>query len=178
MREGKDPSNEFSAGTVIRATCAKEYKLNLQNPNGTAKCVRGRWKPQKPECILIPCSVPSTERGVYLEVVVDPNSDSGKPSTKQLSAFDDVHNGGVIEFHCDDGYNVQGSTELKCWEGNWDVSTLPECVPAPCSLPTINNAAYQGGYRGGLTIAHGSSVTIQCENAANNLPVQMGVFLL
>lgn len=149
----------------------------MQNPNGTAKCVRGRWKPQKPECILIPCSVPSTERGVYLEVVVDPNSDSGKPSTKQLSAFDDVHNGGVIEFHCDDGYNVQGSTELKCWEGNWDVSTLPECVPAPCSLPTINNAAYQGGYRGGLTIAHGSSVTIQCENAANNLPVQMGVFL-
>lgn len=32
----------------------------------------------------------------------------------------------------------------------------------------------QGGYRGGLTIAHGSSVTVQCENPANNLPVQMG----
>lgn len=32
----------------------------------------------------------------------------------------------------------------------------------------------QGGYRAGLTIAHGSSVTVQCENPANNLPVQMG----
>lgn len=143
VREGKDPTNEFSAGTVIRATCAKEYKLNLQNPNGTAKCVRGRWKPQRPECVLIPCSVPSTERGIYVEVVVDPTSDSGKPSTKQLTAFDEVNNGGVIEFHCEDGYNVQGSGELKCWEGNWDVSNLPECVPAPCSLPPINNAIYQ-----------------------------------
>lgn len=143
VREGKDPTNEFSAGTVIRATCAKEYKLNLQNPNGTAKCVRGRWKPHRPECILIPCSVPSTERGIYVEVVVDSVSDGGKPSTKQLTAFDEVNNGGVIEFHCEDGFNVQGSTELKCWEGNWDVSTLPECVPAPCSLPPINNAVYQ-----------------------------------
>lgn len=33
----------------------------------------------------------------------------------------------------------------------------------------------KGGYRGGLTIAHGSSVTVQCENPANNLPVQMGI---
>lgn len=37
MREGRDPTNEFSSGTIIRATCAKEYRLNLQNPNGTAK---------------------------------------------------------------------------------------------------------------------------------------------
>ena len=36
-------------------------------------------------------------------------------------------------------------------------------------------AIYQGGYRAGLTIAHGSSVMIQCENGmGNNAPVQMG----
>lgn len=52
VREGRDPSVENSAGTIIRATCAKEYTLNLQNPNGTVKCVRGRWKPQLPECTL------------------------------------------------------------------------------------------------------------------------------
>lgn len=50
IREGRDPTNEFSSGTMVRATCAKEYRLNLQNLNGTAKCVRGRWKPAKPEC--------------------------------------------------------------------------------------------------------------------------------
>ena len=36
------------------------------------------------------------------------------------------------------------------------------------------NDFFQGGYRGGLTISHGSSVTVQCDNPANNLPVQMG----
>lgn len=52
VREGRDPSVENSAGTIIRTTCAKEYTLNLQNPNGTVKCVRGRWKPSLPECTL------------------------------------------------------------------------------------------------------------------------------
>lgn len=52
IREGRDPSNEYSAGTMVKVTCAKEYKLNLQNPNGTAKCVRSRWKPMKPLCTL------------------------------------------------------------------------------------------------------------------------------
>lgn len=27
IREGRDPTNEFSTGTIIRATCAKEYRL-------------------------------------------------------------------------------------------------------------------------------------------------------
>lgn len=52
VREGRDPASEFSAGTMIRVTCAKEYILNLQNPNGTVKCVRGRWKPMIPQCTL------------------------------------------------------------------------------------------------------------------------------
>lgn len=52
VREGRDPAVENSAGTIIRATCAKEYALNLQNPNGTVKCVRGRWKPILPDCTL------------------------------------------------------------------------------------------------------------------------------
>lgn len=52
VREGKDQSIEFSAGTLVRITCAKEYNLNIKNANSTAKCVRGRWKPMTPECTL------------------------------------------------------------------------------------------------------------------------------
>lgn len=52
VREGRDHNNEFSAGTMVRITCAKEYKINFKNANSTAKCVRGRWKPVKPECTL------------------------------------------------------------------------------------------------------------------------------
>lgn len=141
VREGKDPTNEFSAGTVIRATCAKEYRLNLQNPNGTAKCTRGRWKPLKPSCSLIPCSVPSTERGSYAAIFIDPQDD--KPVTRPLNAFDEVQDGDVVEFSCDEGYNVQGASQMKCHLSSWEVAGLPECVPAPCSLPNIQNAIYQ-----------------------------------
>lgn len=143
LREGRDPTNEFSAGTIVRATCAKEYRLNLQSPNGTAKCVRGRWKPLKPSCTLIPCSVPSTQHGSYSTITIDPQDE--KPNTSPLNAFDEVQDGEVVEFSCDEGYNVQGSTQLKCHESSWAVPGLPECVPAPCSLPIINNAVYQVG---------------------------------
>lgn len=37
------------AGTIVRVACGKGYGLNLE-PNATAKCVRGRWKPEKPKC--------------------------------------------------------------------------------------------------------------------------------
>lgn len=143
IREGRDSSTEFSSGTIVRATCAKEYRLNLQNPNGTAKCVRGRWKPLKPECMLVPCSIASTEHGTYVAIIVDQRDDSGKTTMQPLNAFDEVHSGEIVQFSCDDGYSVQGPSRLKCQEGSWDVGGLPECVPAPCSLPTIDNAVYQ-----------------------------------
>lgn len=63
-----------------------------------------------------------------------------------LNAFDEVHSGEIVQFSCDEGYSVQGPTRLKCQEGSWDGLTqngLPECVPAPCSLPVIENAVYQ-----------------------------------
>lgn len=143
VREGKDPNNEFGFGTVIRATCAKEYRLNLQNPNGTAKCVRGRWKPARPECYVIPCSVPSVEHGKFSGIYVDTSKKDSKPVSKPLNAFDEVQSGEYVEFVCDDGYNTQGLPQMKCVESNWDAPSLPECIPAPCLLPIISNAAYQ-----------------------------------
>lgn len=35
---------------------------------------------------------------------------------------------------------------------------------APCQLPEISNGQYLSGYRAGLTIVNGSSVTFQCDN--------------
>lgn len=39
----------FFSGTIVRVACGKGYGLNLDQ-NTTAKCVRGRWKPEKPKC--------------------------------------------------------------------------------------------------------------------------------
>lgn len=45
---------------------------------------------------------------------------------------------------------------------NW-LRFLTLLPSAPCSLPKIYHGQYMSGYRAGLTIANGSSVTFQCE---------------
>lgn len=103
--------------------------------------------------------------------------DAVKSSTVSLTPMETIENGLMISFQCDPGYNTQGPSNLRCWNGEWAVSSLPECLPAPCVLPQIMHAMYQGGYRAGLTIAHGSSVMIQCESGMGNMAaVQMGRF--
>ncbi|XP_050076471.1 uncharacterized protein LOC126563780 [Anopheles maculipalpis] len=165
VRPGKDPNETFGPGTIVRVTCTKGYVSNIVNPNATAKCVRGRWKPTKPTCSMKPCFVPSTEHGKYYDASVDLTTiDAVRPTTASLTPMEMIENGKMINFQCDHGYNTQGPSNLRCWNGEWAVSSLPECLPAPCVLPPIMHAMYQGGYRAGLTIAHGSSVMIQCES--------------
>lgn len=98
------------------------------------------------------------------DVIVDPI----KPTTSSLTPMDKVENGVAISFLCDGGYNIQGTNSLKCIDGNWSTNNLPECLPAPCVLPEVMHAIYQGGYRAGLTIAHGSHVMVQCESGDGN----------
>jgi hypothetical protein len=51
VKAGRDPNKTFSPGTVVKVTCGKGYGLNI-GANITAKCVRGQWKPAKPECLI------------------------------------------------------------------------------------------------------------------------------
>lgn len=146
--------------TLIRPTQSHVFSLPILT----------HWPSHRP----VPCTVPYTEHGTYVAGSEHPEASRHAANTKLLAAYEEIYNGDVIDFQCDAGFNILGANQLKCWHGNWDVNTLPECTAAPCTLPTIVNAVYQGGYRGGLTIAHDSSVTIHCENPANNLPVQMG----
>ncbi|CAH2986746.1 unnamed protein product [Chilo suppressalis] len=172
VKYGRDPNNTFSSGTIVRVACGKGYGLNLE-PNTTAKCVRGRWKPEKPKCEIQPCHVPATEYGIYT-MPSDPghlmtaSQVLGTPSIghgdeKELNETDPIPNGQVIHFSCEYGYNVQGPTNLRCWLGEWAVTSMPECVAAPCELPLLHGATYEAGYRAGLTVAHASSVNIACE---------------
>lgn len=105
----------------------------------------------------------------------DSQAEAVKPTTSPLTPMDKVDNGLTISFQCDGGYNIQGTNNLKCIDGNWSSVMLPECLPAPCVLPEVMHAVYQGGYRAGLSIAHGSHVMVQCDNGLNNPipPVQM-----
>lgn len=49
VKHGRDPNVSFSSGTIVKVTCARGYSLTIPD-NKTAKCVRGKWKPAKPEC--------------------------------------------------------------------------------------------------------------------------------
>ena len=51
VKTGRDPNQTYSPGTVVRVSCGKGYGLNI-GANVTAKCVRGQWKPAKPECVI------------------------------------------------------------------------------------------------------------------------------
>ncbi|XP_057654264.1 sushi, von Willebrand factor type A, EGF and pentraxin domain-containing protein 1 isoform X10 [Diorhabda carinulata] len=51
VKHGKDPNVTFSAGTVVKMACGKGYGLNMPE-NKTAKCVRGKWRPTQPMCLI------------------------------------------------------------------------------------------------------------------------------
>ena len=49
VRPGKDANNTFSRGSRVRVTCGHGYELNIGKR--LARCVRGHWKPDKPNCV-------------------------------------------------------------------------------------------------------------------------------
>lgn len=55
VREAKIKDEEFGTGTIVKVSCPSDLYLNLQTPNSTAKCARGRWKPMKPACLKEKC---------------------------------------------------------------------------------------------------------------------------
>lgn len=152
LKRGRDPNVTNSAGTVIKVSCSPGYGLNLIK-NNTAKCIRGSWKPETPRCSVLPCTLPDANNGIFTMI----------NSEKTLNSSQQIENGQVIEFSCNPGYLLQGPSNLRCWQGQWDISGLPECNPMPCKLPEIPNGSYLLGYRAGLTIGNGSNVQYICD---------------
>lgn len=71
--------------------------------------------------------MPLTPNGIFKlskTEITDGNINVNVP----LNATVDINNGQVVEFSCESGYNVQGPTNMKCWHGEWTVTSLPECT--------------------------------------------------
>ncbi|XP_050719319.1 uncharacterized protein LOC127000000 isoform X1 [Eriocheir sinensis] len=150
-RRGRDSNYTYSAGARIKVTCLHGYGLNIGNR--TAKCARrGKWKPKKPECVTLPCSVPKKSHGqfVYGGVNVQPRAV--------------INHGEEVKFTCQSGYTVIGSVTMRCWYGTWAATAkAPECVANNCELPELSNGKYNSGYKKGLTIIHGASIPYTCD---------------
>ncbi|XP_066943300.1 sushi, von Willebrand factor type A, EGF and pentraxin domain-containing protein 1-like isoform X2 [Macrobrachium rosenbergii] len=150
LRPGRDDNYTYSAGARVKVTCLHGYGLNIGNR--TAKCAKGKWKPMKPECITLPCSVPEASHGQF--------EFNGAPIAEKAI----VSHGEVVKFSCQSGYNVLGSETMRCWYGAWAVTGKnPECQPDPCVLPELNHGKYTFGYKKGLTIIHGAKVDYTCD---------------
>lgn len=165
-------------GIVLKITCDTGFNLNVQTANSTVRCNKGVWKPMRPSCSLRSCFVPSIEHGKYFDLIESANDTSKlSQNTTAFTPMETVNHGQTIVFNCDTGYNIQGPNLSTCNDGNFSNTVLPECLPAPCVLPEILHAVYQGGYRSGLTIAHGSHVMVLCDNGNSNTnlipPTQM-----
>ncbi|XP_021948742.1 sushi, von Willebrand factor type A, EGF and pentraxin domain-containing protein 1 isoform X2 [Folsomia candida] len=150
IQAGEDINQTYSHGSVVRVSCTHGFGVNL--PNETIKCVQGRWKPKLPQCSALPCKVPYLIHGTFYE------------KTKGLVFMDLIKHGIAIELKCTKGYALRGPSKLVCWYGEFDVGDpSPECVPAPCKLPSLNYGTYEKGYRSGMHVTHGTEMDYTCD---------------
>uniref|UniRef100_A0A6P4EHA5 LOW QUALITY PROTEIN: uncharacterized protein LOC108042246 n=1 Tax=Drosophila rhopaloa TaxID=1041015 RepID=A0A6P4EHA5_DRORH len=172
LRPGKVPGRN-AVGIMLHLECNAGFKLNIKGDNVTARCIRGIWKPETPKCLSAPCLVPAVEHGQYYKVEPHTKQLSDKPSLTPLSTYEEIQSNEFITLECEDGFNIQGSAQLRCAHGSWSVNAFSECTSVPCTLPNIPGVIYDGGYRAGLTIGHGSSVSVRCELSTNANPIEM-----
>ncbi|XP_052851585.1 uncharacterized protein LOC128261770 isoform X2 [Drosophila gunungcola] len=172
LRPGKVPGRN-AVGIMLHLECNAGFKLNIKGDNVTARCIRGIWKPETPKCLSAPCLVPAVEHGQYYKVEPHTKQLSDKPSLTPLSTYEEIQSNEFITLECEDGFNIQGSAQLRCAHGSWSVNAFSECTSVPCTLPNIPGLIYDGGYRAGLTIGHGSSVSVRCELSTNANPIEM-----
>ena len=71
----------------------------------------------------VPCHIPATENGIYKLASKDSRGQSSV-----LNGTSTVENGQVVEFSCPHGYNVQGPSNLRCWHGEWAITSIPDCT--------------------------------------------------
>lgn len=51
IKPSRDKNNTYGSGTIVKIACGKGYDLNMPE-NKTAKCVRGKWRPVAPACLI------------------------------------------------------------------------------------------------------------------------------
>ncbi|XP_022230588.2 uncharacterized protein LOC111079639 isoform X1 [Drosophila obscura] len=173
VRPGKVPGRN-SVGIMLQLECNAGFKLNIKGgENATARCIRGIWKPETPRCMSAPCLVPAVEHGQYYKVEPHTKQLSDKPSLTPLSTYEEIQSNEFVTLECEDGFNIQGLAQLRCAHGSWSVAAFSECTSVPCTLPNIPGVIYDGGYRAGLTIGHGGTVSVRCELSTNANPIEM-----
>ena len=135
-------SNNYSVGSVVTYSCVGGYELI-----GASKItclVNGSWSADVPVCILIDCGDPGTPT-------------NGTRNITGTTLFS------IVQYSCDDGYILIGSSVRECLSNESWSGVAPECEIIDCGSPEILAA-------GVLSISNttaGSSAIYSCLEGYN-----------
>ncbi|XP_041475001.1 sushi, von Willebrand factor type A, EGF and pentraxin domain-containing protein 1-like isoform X1 [Lytechinus variegatus] len=157
---GEVTTTNITLDGIARYSCNHGYVLNGSR---TRTCsLLGKWSGSTPDCQPISCAHPEDiEHGIII-------------SHGNWQLFDE------IEYHCTEGYKIQGVSRRICQaDQNWSGS-LPECRPVSCDTPpmvmngvrsykatTFNNSAVYDCHSG-YTL-HGARL-VRCTSNGSWLP--------
>ncbi|XP_019855444.1 PREDICTED: uncharacterized protein LOC109584225 [Amphimedon queenslandica] len=119
-------SGPYSYGTGIEYTCQTGFQL--AGVSSQTCLSSGDWSDELPYCNVLNCT------------------DPGVPSNGRRRG-NHFTNGSLIEFICDNGFTLNGTSLIMCYRGNWS-APVPVCIsntPSPSSssssylLPTTSN---------------------------------------
>lgn len=104
-------------GSIVEYTCEQDYWLQPHTSRRQICTKEAKWSADPPTCQLITCQEPEVPAGGYV-VGYDFN----------------IHSS--IEYHCDPGHKLIGTTTLQCNNnGEWS-TTPPECQYIDCGKLT------------------------------------------
>ncbi|ELU06031.1 hypothetical protein CAPTEDRAFT_219902 [Capitella teleta] len=120
LQNGAIAGNDFTYGNSVTFTCTVGFRL-YGEPEIT--CGPRGWSAKVPVCQQIYCVVVNTKEFLIHE-----------PTQDSLTYNE------VLQFACQDGYTLKGTTKVTCQEnGRWS-DVFPTCEPSPCPpLPTPVN---------------------------------------
>lgn len=128
-----DAQDSYQFGDEIHFSCAEGYVLESEAASALTCMERGRWSSQLPVCIPVTCpSVSHLDHGLV--------SASG----------DGASSGSTIRFSCNEGFRLDGQSQITCQaDGRWS-APIPECRALFCPNPEeIDNS---------LTVIRGNHV--------------------
>ncbi|TSN12231.1 Sushi, von Willebrand factor type A, EGF and pentraxin domain-containing protein 1 [Bagarius yarrelli] len=116
----------FLHGTMVEYRCHGGYEMNGRN---ALVCQEdGTWNGTAPKCAPAKCDIP-------------PNPEHGSATVT------DTVLGRLVEYSCNEGYELDGPTVQQCVSGHQWSNEAPHCVPVNCGNPGgIANGEVMGSY--------------------------------
>eukprot|EP00058_Branchiostoma_floridae_P008085 XP_002593573.1 hypothetical protein BRAFLDRAFT_125152 [Branchiostoma floridae] len=141
---GNRDGDSFDYGNILNFTCNVGYILQGAP---IIRCEQnGLWSNPIPTCTAVDCGDPGTV-------------EHGHSVAQAGTTF-----GVTIEYFCDNGYFIFGSSSIRCQSnGQWD-GTKPECRIVDCGDPGTSPNTIKGG---DTTTTFGSTVTYSCTAGQN-----------